>query len=98
LRKERDALLSDKQKLKNENKSLEKELKKARDSTRMEKGHLRQQLSQQELVEVAEDRVELSRKVESLETQLAEREGEIATCNRSWNSRESCLRPDQAWL
>jgi len=78
LRKERDALLSDKQKLKNENKSLEKELKKARDSTRMEKGHLRQQLSQQELVEVAEDRVELSRKVESLETQLAEREGEIA--------------------
>ena len=78
LRKERDALLSDKQKLKNESKSLEKELKKARDSTRMEKGHLRQQLSQQELVEVAEDRIELSRKVESLETQLAEREGEIA--------------------
>ena len=77
-RKERDTLLSDKQQLKNENKSLEKELKKARGSSKMEKGNLRRQLSQQASVEVAEDGVELSRKVEWLKAQLAEREGEIA--------------------
>ena len=77
LRKERDSLLSDKQKLKSENKSLEKELKR---STKMEKGH--QQLLRQESIEIAEDGVELPKKVEWLEAQLAKREGEIGNLQR----------------
>ena len=77
LRKERDSLLSDKQKLKSENKSLEKELKRA---AKMEKGH--QQLLRQESIEIAEDGVELPKKVEWLEAQLAEKEGEIANLQR----------------
>ena len=74
LRKERDSLLSDKQKLKIENKSLEKELKRAT------KGH--QHLLRQESIEIAEDGVELPKKVEWLEAQLAEKEGEIANLKR----------------
>ena len=77
LRKERDSLLSDKQKLKSENKSLEKDLKR---SAKMEKGH--QQLLRQESIEIAEDGVELPKKVEWLEAQLAKREGEIANLQR----------------